>query len=203
MNTKTEICNLAQSRLGNTSLISDIDDPQTPAEKAYAKWYDICRQDLLKTMMPNFALSRVLCAQLSTTPTFGWSYAYQYPTNCLKALGIGEVAEKENNYAIEGRKILSDEDYEDGVELRYIKDETDVSKFSPEFIMLLSWALAYNCCVEITKDYEKLSYIEKVMPSKMSAVSSVNAQENRPIRINQSKFKQARTVDYPVGYTKR
>lgn len=203
MNTKTEVCGLAQSRLGNISLISDIDDPQTPAEKAYAKWYDVCRRDLLKTLMPNFALSRAICAQLDYTPAFGWTYAYEYPTNCLKALGIGEVQAKENNYAVEDGRILSDEDYADGLELRFIKDVEDVPKFSPEFVMLLSWELAYNVCIEITKDYDKLSYIEKVKPSKLSAASSVNAQENRPVRINNSKFKLARTVDNPTGYTKR
>lgn len=203
MNVKTEICTLAQSRLGQAAVINDIDAPQTPAEKAYAKWYDICRQDLLKTLMPNFALARVLVAQLPDAPAFGWAYAYQKPSNCLKVLGIGEVQDKENNYAIEGDEILSDDDYADGLQLRYIKNITDVSKFTPEFIMLMSWALAYNACVEITKDYDKLGYIEKIMPSKLSATSSVNAQENRPIRINTSKFKQAKYSDNPTGYVKR
>jgi len=154
-------------------------------------------------LLPNFSLSRVLCGKLDFTPAFGWTYAYEYPSDCLKALGIGEVQDKENNYAIEDGMIFTDEDYTDGLQLRYVKDVTDVAKFTPEFIMQLSWDLAYSVCIEITKDYDKLSYIEKVRPSKLSAASSVNAQENRPIRINQSNFKLARRITNPKGYTKR
>jgi hypothetical protein len=208
MNTPEEICNLANSRLGHIQLVASIDSPQNVSEKAYAKWYDVCRQDLLKTLMPNFAVSRRVCGQLEETPAFGWTYAYEYPTDCLKALGIGEVQAKENNYAVERLEsgdmaVLSDENYEDGMELRFIADVTDVAKFSPEFSMMLSWVLAYNACIEITKDYDKLAYIEKVMPMKLSASSAVNAQESRPVRINTSKFKQARNSDSPTGYVKR
>lgn len=208
MNAKTEICQLSQSRLGNISLVSDIDNPETPAEKAYAKWYDVCREDLLKTLMPNFALCRIIVPRLAEKPAFGWAFAYQYPNDCLKVLGIGETQSKENNLSVETlpsgtMAILSDDDCPSGMPIRFIRNIQDVGKFSPEFIMLLSWALAYNCCIEITKDYDKLNYIEKVMPSKLSAASSVNAQENKPVRINTSKFKQARYIDNPTGYIKR
>lgn len=208
MNAKTEICQLSQSRLGNISLVSDIDNPETPAEKAYAKWYDVCREDLLKTLMPNFALCRVIAPKLDEKPAFGWNFAYQYPNDCLKVLGIGETQNKENNYAVEtlpsgNMAVLSDDELSYGMPLRYIRNIENVGKFSPEFVMLLSWALAYNTCIEITKDYDKLSYIEKVMPSKLSSASSVNAQENKPVRVNTSKFKQARYIDNPVGFVKR
>ena len=203
MNVKTQICGLALSRLGNRNSIADIDAPTTPEERVCALWYDICRQTTLKKLMPNFALGRKVIAKLTTTPEFGYAYEYEYPTDCLKVLGIGEVQEKENNYSVEGRKILTDEDYEDGMELRYIKDETDVSKFSPEFIIALSCELSEKISLQITQDPEKLTAFNTLKKSDSSEASALNGQENRPVRINTSKFKQARTVDNPRGYNKK
>jgi hypothetical protein len=203
MNVKTEICNLSQSILGNFSSVNDIDNPTTPAEKAYAKWYDTCRQNVLKLLMPNFALGRKIIAKQVAVPEFGYSYLYLKPIDCLKVLGIGDVQEKMNDYAVEGDNIMTDNDYPDGMKLRYIKDITDVSKFSPEAINLIAWSLAYAVCIEITKDYEKLTYLEKIMPGKLSSASALNAQENLPIRINNSKFKAARIQIRPVNYNKK
>jgi hypothetical protein len=87
--------------------------------------------------------------------------------------------------------------------VRYVKDITDVSKFTPEFISLLAWQLAYDSCIEITKDYDKMTYIEKIMPSKLSNASSLSGLENRPIRKNDSLFKKARTTFNPSNYVKR
>lgn len=205
MNSPVEICNLAQSLLGNASTVNSIDTPApaTPAEKAYAKWYATCRQYVLKMLMPNFALKRLIVAQNAEAPAFGYAYSYQKPIDCLKVLGIGDVQEKMNDYAIEGDEIMTDNIYDDGMKLRYIKDVTDVTKFSSEFIEMLAWRLAYCVCVEITKDYEKLTYIEKIMPSKLSGASAVNAQENLPVRINNSKFRAARTQIRPVNFNKK
>ena len=204
MNVKTEVCNLAQSILGNASTVNDIDSPTTPAEKAYAKWYDTCRRATLKTLMPNFSLARKIISQLSTDPAFGYAYQYQKPIDCLKVLGIGDVQGKMNDYAIEGDVIMTDNDYAaDGMKLRYIADVTDVTKFSPEFVELLAWKLAYAVCIEITKDYDKLGYIEKIMPSKLSSSSALNGQENIPVRINNSKFIAARREIKPVNFNKK
>jgi len=200
---KSEICNLALSRLGNFGDISDIDTPTNSQEQVFAKWYDVIRQKVLKSMVPNFAMRRRTVAQLATTPAFGYGYAYEYPDNCLKVLGIDESQEKKNDYAIENNQILTDENAEDGLPIRYIFDEEDVSKFTDDFVMLLSWELANNVCMEITQDLERQTYIEKVLPRKRAEVGAVDSQENRPIRVNRSKFRQARVQDFPTVTDKK
>ena len=203
MNVKTEICNLALSRLGTYTNVNDIDAPQTASERVFAKWYELDRAHVLKVLAPNFALSRTIASKSTTAPEFGYAYAYEKPIDCLRVLGIGEIQEKENNYSVEGDYILSDEDYADGIPIRYIKDINDVAKFTSEFISLLSWQLAYDACVEITKDYDKLTFIEKIMPSKLSNASSLSGLENRPTRISNSKFKKSRYTFNPTNDNKR
>ena len=200
---KIQICNLALSRLGNRDSVNNIDAPKTPFERAFAVWYDVCRQFMLKKLMPNFALTRDVVAAIDETPAFGYAYVYQYPKDCLKVLGVGNVQDKQNNYSVEGNKIYTDEVYEDGMELRYVKDETDVTKFSSEFIMALSAELAEKVSLQITQDGDKLTAMNVLKKSDQSEASALNGQENRPIRINRSKFRQARMVDNPENFNKK
>lgn len=192
VSSKEQICNMSQSHLGNLSTINNIDTPKSGAELTYALWYDVARQNLLKMVIPNFSLARKVIARLDETPPFGYAYVYEYPSDCLKLLGIGNLADKANNYAVEGNRILTDEVYESGMEIRYIKDIKVVTEFSPDFKILLSVYLADMVCLPITQDVTKKKMLEQMLPSYMSALSGVNAQENKPIRISNSRFRAAR-----------
>lgn len=193
---KVDLCNMALGHLGNFGTISNIDTPTNDKEITFALWYDISRQTFLKMVMPNFALARKVVAKVVTPPPFGdelgYQNAYEYPADCLKVLGIGEVKDKENNYAVEGNLIWTDEDYESGLPLRYIKDFEDVTLMSPEFKMVFSIFLGSNVAMDITQDVSKANSLLKMLPEKMSTLSGLNAQENMPIRISRSRFKEAR-----------
>lgn len=201
---KNELCNLAVGRLGNYGTINDIDQPKTDKEIVCALWYDISRQAFLKMAMPNFAIARKRVSQVSgITVPYPFAYAYEYPSDCLKVLGIGAVEDKKNDYTVEGNRIYTDVLYEDGLPLRYIKDITDVTAMSPEFKIGFSWYMAGNIALEITQDLNKVKLIEQLLPQKLSELSGLNAQENRPIRISNSRFKQARISGRATDDNKR
>ena len=199
---KVDICNLALGHLGTNANVLDIDDPREANEKTFALHYDITRRFTLKMVKPNFALKRALLSLSTEESVFGFGNIYNIPADCLQVLGIGEIQDKVNNYTIEANKIFIDDtsEYDDGLPVRYIRDETDVSKFSPDFIDLFSWVLAKNVCFTITQSKDMMSYITQIIPTIMSSCSAMNAQENRPVRISNSKFKQARYSDYPVNF---
>lgn len=207
INSKSDICNMALGHLGNYGTVDDIDTPTNDKETTFSLWYDISRQTFLKMTMPNFALARRVVARKVVAPPFGadlgYQYAYEYPNDCLKVLGIGEVMEKENNYAIEGRYIWTDELYESGLPIRYIKDFTDVTLMSPEFKMAFSVFLASNVAMDITQDATKANTMMKMLPDKMASLTALNAQENMPIRISHSRFKEARWNGFVGGARKR
>jgi hypothetical protein len=198
------ICNLALSNLGNYGTIDSITTPVNDKELTFAARYDICRKTLLKTVMPNFALARVVVSRKVTTPPFGYGYYYEYPNSCLKVLGIGDVPDKINDYSIEndgtGLAILTDTDATGGLEVRYILDVEDVTQFSPDFITLFGWQLAADCCLDITQSEAKAAALQESMSSRYSALSGMQAQENRPIRISHSRFKASR-YSWDANYT--
>lgn len=203
INSKSDICNLALGNLGNFGTISDIDTPTNDKERTFALWYDVCRQFTLKLMVPNFALNRQYVAAMVATPVFGYGYAYALPTNCLRVLGIGEAWQKRNDYAVEGNLILSDDQFTGGAPIRYVMDVKDVNQFSPEYIMLLAQYIAAYTCLSITQDQAKTDKLMEKLPASMTIASGVNAQENRPIRINHSRYKDSRFAGIPIENNKK
>ena len=193
INSSSDICNLALGGLGNFGTVNDIETPTNDKERVFGLWYDPCRQFTLKLMMPNFALARVRVAQQVAVPAFGYGYQYDKPPNCLKVLGIGEVAHKRNNYGVEGNSIQTDADYTTtGLPVRYIMDVTDINQFSPEYVFLLADYLAAYTCLPITQDAGKAKTLMEALPARMNSASGLSAQENRPVRLNRSRYKEAR-----------
>lgn len=200
LSSKVEICNLALSRIGDKGSVENIDQPKKQTEIVCAKWYDISRQTALRQMMPSFARMREFWAlDASYTPAFGYAYAYRYKSDCLKILGIGNLYQKRNDYAVEDGHIFVNEDYPQGLPVRYIKDVTDVSRYTPDFIHLFAWFLARDICIELTENSNKLAEIEQMLPLKIMELCGVDAQENKPIRITHSELMRARAGLWPLG----
>lgn len=203
INTKVDICNMALGHLGNRNTVTNIDTPRNDKETTFSLWYDITRQGLLKTLMPNFALARIIVSQ-KTAPAFGYAYAYEYPQRCLKMLGIGDIDCKGNvKYTVEDNLILTDQLYENGMPIRFIDDIKDVNAMSPEFVMTLSVELAKRVALSVTQDQGKLSAILKLLPAEMANTSGLNAQENPPIRKSSSRFRASRAVNVSDQHFKK
>lgn len=205
---KVDICNLALGQLGNYGTVSNIDTPTKDTERTFVLWYDICREFVLKLLMPNFALTRLVVSQLAETPAFGYNYFYEYPITALKVQGVGNVEDKENNYNIErtpsGVKAIShDYDYTTGMPIRIITDVTNINDWSPEAKLLFSQYLAAYSCLQITQDVQKADKLMAGLPAAMSVSSGLNAQENMPVRISNSRFKASRYNDNPSNTSKK
>lgn len=203
LTSKVDLCNLALSCLGNRDTINNIDEPTTEKEKVFALWYDVTRQALLREVIPSFATDRVAVARLSASPVFGYAYAYEYPAYALRILGVGNVEDKQNNYSVEAGKICTDEDYTDGMEVRFIRDETDVTRFPPDFKILFAHVLAERVAVDIKSDATLKNAIQQQIIPLKASVGAINAQENRPIRISMSRFRTARDSDGPILQSKK
>lgn len=192
---KNDICNLALSGTGNRNSVNDIDMPISDKELVCSLWYDITRQLVLKTMMPNFALDRVTVSS-KTLPdgyTGSYSYCWEKPVYALKVLGIGNIDEKKNyEYAVEGDSIFTTENFASGLPIRIIRDITDVSKMSPEFIVGFAKELEKRITAPVTQDMNKKKMATSEATVEVSNATALNAQENPPIRRSQSKIRAAR-----------
>jgi len=189
---KVQICNMTLSQLGNFGTIEDIDTPTNKKEITFALWYDVARQACLRYAMPNFAMERRIVGKRADTPAFGYTYEYEYPSDCLRLLGLNEIDANKIDHAVEGQSILMNDDLTSGLKLRFIKDIEDVTLFTADFKILLSEFLMAYVAMDITQDPAKAKEAKANLPSAVSQLSGINAQENPPVRKSESKFKQAR-----------
>ncbi|MEE9356570.1 MAG: hypothetical protein V3U75_13350 [Methylococcaceae bacterium] len=205
----TEICNMTLSHLGSFGTANNIQVPVSQHEVHFARWYDVTRQSALRLAIPNFAKRRRLVAQKATAPVAGYSFAHEYPSDCLRVLGFGDIDEKDLRYNIEADangdvEIQLDTDYSTGgMPLRFIHNTTDVNKFTADFKILFSWMLAENVALPITQNLSIKKAIMEILPGKISEFSGVNAQENPPTRKSTSKFKSARSFNVIRNNEKR
>lgn len=197
MASKVDICNMALSFLGSNGSVNDIDQPENDSERAFSRWYDTTKRTVLSLTKPNFALKRARIPRIEEEIIFGFSNSYQIPSDCLKVLGIGNIEDKANNFTVEGGKIYTEENWEDGLPLRYVANIDDVNSFSTEFRELLALHLARNVCKDITESTDMLQYLDALIPAKNALVTSLKSQENKPIRITRSKYRASKTVENP------
>lgn len=196
--TKVDICNLAITGNGNRNTIMNIDTPKNDKELICSKWYDITRQLLLKTMGPNFALNRLRVSQKALPDGYVGFYGacYEYPHRCLKLLGIGSIDCKGDvPFTVESNLIFTE--YDDGsgsLPIRFIDDITDVTAMSPEFVITLAAEIKKRTALATTQDLGKLKLAAAEAINEASNASSLNAQENPPIRKSTSRFRQARNI---------
>lgn len=204
--TPEQICNLANSGLGNRNTIMNITTPKTDKEVVFSIWYDICRQLVLKTMMPNFALDRVVVSQ-KTVPdgyTNDYAYAWEYPNGALRVLGMNAIDTTDEPPTIEGNTIYTNIDFTtSGLTLRIVRDITDVSSMSVEFIMQLAKELEKRTAAAITQDPQKKAAAAKDAAMEAANTSALNAMENKPIRKSVSRFRASRYFNVSTQQSKK
>jgi hypothetical protein len=154
MSSPVDICNLALGHLGDTATVASLDPPEGSAQAEHcARFYVIARDTLLEMHPWNFATKRVTPPQLTSGWTV-WDFSYAMPSDALviRAVQAGDVQDDYSTgsayvpvpYACEidntgARVVLTDQE---GAVLRYTARVEDTTKFSPLFVLALSWHLA-------------------------------------------------------------
>jgi len=150
---KLDICNRALSLIGAANIATLTEG--TREAKQCVIFYDACREDVLREHNWNFAQKRVVLGLLSETYT-GWTYAYQYPSDCLKVIRLYDEGGSISAASIDGlieeikfevsassdlnrRVILTDLE---NAELVYTANVRNESVFDPSFVSALVYKLA-------------------------------------------------------------
>lgn len=202
---KVDICNMALGHLGNRNSVANIDTPKSDKEITFALWYDITRQNLLKTLMPNFALNRLIVSAVAVPAGYvnAYSFAYEYPHRCLRLLGINNIDCVNNPPTVENGIIFLNEEYATGLPIRFVDDITDVTSMTSDFIMALSVELAERVALVLTQDQAKKKAMQAQKPSENANSTAVSAQENKPVRRSISRFRQSRFINLAENSDKK
>jgi len=194
------ICNLALDRCKEKNITSMKEDTKS-AQKCSA-WYDLTRKSLLTNLNATFSIKRAVLAEVADyKPVYGYKKAYILPKDCLQVQCLGDPI-KNNLYQIEGDYLYCDECLEK-VEIKYIADIEDVTKFDAEFIQLFALTLASNICEALTHDTEQANYLKKLADEKYIETSVKYGRDNRITVIKSSRFREAKLNAEIEGYNYR
>lgn len=142
-----EICNFALSRLGADRITSLSDNTQS------AKLCNVFIDDVVREVMTEgdwtTLIRRQALVQTSNTPTYGYDYEFQLPTNpeCLRVLAINEIYVGDYDFRIEDDKLLINES---SVSVRFIGRITDPETFGPMLTKAIKTRLTAELAYPIT-----------------------------------------------------
>lgn len=153
---ETGICNLALAHLGITQTITSLADPTTAA-RSCARFYALCRDDVLRGFPWPFATTIALLGLVQVQPNSEWLYSYRYPSDCLNARRVlngisrietpGTRVPYREGVDASGQLIFTDQP---SAELEYTVRLTDPTLFPTDFVTALSYRIAAAIASQVT-----------------------------------------------------
>lgn len=148
----TDIANMAVGHVGDDTVLVNIIPPNVDRSAVAghcARYYAIARRQLIEMFPWRFATLRVQLSETDNLSTV-WGYAYTLPSDSIhvvKVLSGGSFQPTDSLYSEQGGSQF---DIQNGVLytnepeawLLYRRDVTDPTKFTPSFVIALSYTLA-------------------------------------------------------------
>lgn len=191
--TPEDICNLALDDLKQLP-IKSITTPNSNTEQVCARNYDVTRRECLFAHPWKFAITRTqLTPNPNTAPLFAYLYAYDLPNDYIRMITVGDdyIGDLKQQYEIENNQLLaiSGDVVFDGTtkNVRYMQDVVDVTKFSPGFITYFRLKLAIRMSNKFNVSTQIKAGLKEDFADAATEARSVNGQESRIKRIQQSR----------------
>lgn len=165
-------------RLG-AAPITSFDDGTAESEIANALFPQI-RDALLSAYAWSFATGQVELTQLATAPIADYDYAYQLPSDFLRALSAGSGTRGRGlNYRIAGGALHTNAP---DVVLTYIFRPAEEA-FPPYFDQILITKLAAEFCLPVTENTSRADMLYTLAEKEFARARQIDAQQDSPGRI--------------------
>lgn len=194
MTSKTDVVNLALTKLGQDRVIS-IDDDEEPARVMRGIW-DLSRDSLLSSHPWKFAIVRAELPALADAPLNTWSKQYQLPSACLRLVQVSTewifYSQDTPFFELEGGNILTDE--EAPLPVRYVSSTaaTNVGVWPALFARAMSMQLASDACEKLAGGAARGERALADLEIALRVARRQNAIERPPQRPNESSWLRAR-----------
>lgn len=192
----TDVCNVALSRIGQRTQITDYRSDTTAAGDLCRVHYPLVRTSALRSHTWNFAIRRAELAQLSDAPLNEYAHQYMLPADFLKmvrtsweatgwssfdesarwAWGNANVPYRiEGSAAASGRRVLLTS--ESAVKIEYVADVTDVTTWDPMFTDALCFLLSAELAYPLTQSRQLAQEMRQIAQQAMAEARTMDAQE--------------------------
>lgn len=193
--TKTDLANIAAGFLGEQPLAS-IEPPSTKEAAAWARCYDLIREDILCAHNWNFAMTLKTLTVSATAPQHTWTYAYDLPDNFLRFIRIeGQSATRpEKYYEVMGRQLFYDDAAGASINIEYMANVTDLSLWQPNARMAFAKYLAKEMVFYYQKNNRTVERLEGEYIRALKLAISTDTSERPPRRNDESAIRNKRAA---------
>jgi hypothetical protein len=195
---ETDIGNLALDLL-SAGTVGNIVTPSTPTESLLERWYDQCRQKVLREHPWNFATKRAVLAASSVDPAFGGGKAFPIPNDFMRLMSVHDDGGNfiaPDRYTIEHvgsqRCIIMQAEDTGTLRIKYVFDIKDVSRFDPLFVHLLAHEIALAIAFKVTESNGAVERVEAIRKGMASLSKAIDGQESPPRLVRRSNSLKAR-----------
>lgn len=172
------LCSRALIRIGAHPITSFSDG--TAESEIAGCLYAPARDALLSAYGWSFATGQVTLTRLSTSPLADYRYAYQLPTDFLRAISAGNGGRGRGLRFRIGRNALHTD--AEQVILTYIF-RPDAEEFPPYFDMALIARLAAEFCIPVTEGTSRAEVLFTLAEQEFARARQIDAQQDTPGRI--------------------
>ena len=166
-----DICNGALNQLGASTILSLTEDSKN-ARLCNARYTQV-RDSLFRSHFWNCLIKRVELARDTATPSWGFSYQFTLPADCLRVITILNY---DYDYKIEGRKILANHAT---VKIQYVARIEDPNQYDELLRETISAALAADIAYAITSSNPTASNMYTLFQDKLREARFVDATEGQ------------------------
>lgn len=182
------ICNLALGHLG-LPFITSLETVSSTVASTCNQYYDHCRKVVIQSHFWKFATKRKIISPLSETPVSDYTYAFTYPSDCLRLeIVVRGDPLPEEKYDVNNGKILCNES---SLSLKYIFDNKNTAVYSIGFTNSLSLYLAFSMSSKLKGVTDNTLYARYEMTLK-DATASDSGESNDKSAKGISSWEQAR-----------
>ena len=196
-----DICNLALTELKITP-ISALDEAGSAVAALCKRHYDIRRKALLRSHIWNFAKTETKLNLSADGSSNSYSDVYPLVKTYLRLISIGDVFVWTKNELYDIRSvsisgtfkkcIVIDNNGTATLDILYIRNVVSVTEFDPLFTLLFKLELANDIAPGITLKPSIRQSINMGLADVRLQARSIDGQERPPVRIQNSRFINAR-----------
>lgn len=180
MSLKVKICSKALVRCGCNE-ISSFDESSTEATVA-ENFYDEVKENLLSSHPWSFALGQTSLSRLTATPVADYDFAYQLPTDFLKAISLGS-GNRELGAGVDYR-LFEDRVHTncDSIILTYVFSAPE-EIFPPFFTTALITMLAAELCLPLTENTSRTDLLFRLAERRFTDAKRIDSQQKPPVAL--------------------
>lgn len=183
-----DLCNHALAAIGVSQFITDLTESSTEARVCLLKYGDT-RDDCLAEYDWGFARRYVQLAATTFTPPLNWTYAYAYPSDCVRILGFPVQSSTDlPDYLLEFERYVES----DGTQLiaanlqtptlAYIQRTDAVATWPTHFHSAVIYALAAEIAMPLTKSPTLAGAMRQRADQEMDNAKATAAKEQRLLK---------------------